>query len=200
MLMDMGYNVLMPEQRGTGESEGHTITFGMKEHKDCVSWAEYAVHRFGPDVKICLIGISMGGTSVLMSCTEDLPEQVKGIAADCPFDSPVEIIKNVAWKDMHMPPFIAGPAVGMAAVLYGHFRLGGLTASDGAAAAKVPILLIHGEEDRFVPEYMSKNIEAANPSMVTRVTFPGAGHGISYLVDEERYKKITADFLKKIFA
>ena len=40
----------------------------------------------------------------------------------------------------------------------------------------------------------------ASPEMVTRVTFPGAGHGISYLADEERYKKITGDFLKKIFA
>ena len=88
----------------------------------------------------------------------------------------------------------------MAAILFGHFRLGKLTAADGAAASKVPILLIHGEQDRFVPEFMSRRIAEANPEMVTRVTFPGAGHGISYLADEERYKKITGDFLKKIFA
>ena len=68
------------------------------------------------------------------------------------------------------------------------------------SGTKVPILLIHGEEDRFVPEYMSRRIADANPEMVTRVTFPGAGHGISYLMDEERYKKITGDFLEKIFA
>ena len=200
MLMEMGYNVLMPEQRATGESEGRAITFGMKEHKDCKTWIDYAIRRFGTGVKICLVGVSMGATTVLMSAVDGLPENVKGIAADCPFDSPVDIIKQVAWKDYHIPPFIAGPAAGMAALLYGHFRLGGLTASDGAAASQVPILLIHGEDDRFVPAYMSKKIEEANPAMVTRVTFPGAGHGISFLADEEKYKKVTGDFLNKIFA
>ena len=200
MLMEMGYNVLLPEQRATCESEGHTITFGIKESKDVKGWVDYAVRRFGSDTKICLIGISMGGTSVLMAAGEDLPDNVKGIAADCPFDSPVGIIKKVAAKDMHIPSFIIGPAARMAAFLFGHFRLGKHTAADGAAVSKVPILLIHGEEDRFVPEYMSRRIAEANPEMVTRVTFPGAGHGISYLVDEERYKKITGDFLKKIFA
>lgn len=200
MLMEMGYNVLMPEQRATGNSEGHTITFGIKERKDVVSWVDYAVRRFGPQTKIALVGVSMGATSVLMAAAEDLPDNVKGIAADCPFDSPVDIIKQVAWKNYHMPPFIAGPAAGMAAVLFGRFRLGGFTASDGAAASNVPILLIHGEEDRFVPETMSRKIEEANPGMVERVTFPGAGHGISFLADEEKYKKITGDFLKKIFA
>ncbi len=199
MLMDMGYNVLMPEQRATGESEGHTITFGIRERKDCADWVDYTVRRFGPDVKICLVGISMGATTVLMAAAEDLPDNVKGIAADCPFDSPIAIIKKVAFKDMHITPFIAGPAARLAAILYGHFRMGSMTASDGAAASRVPILLIHGEEDRFVPEYMSRSIEDANPAMVTRVTFPGAGHGISYLVDEERYKKITGDFLERIF-
>ncbi|MBR5981898.1 MAG: alpha/beta fold hydrolase [Firmicutes bacterium] len=200
MLMDMGYNVLAVEQRGTGESEGHTITFGIKERKDVKTWVDYAVRRFGSGVKICLVGISMGGTAVLMSAMEDLPVNVKGITADCPFDSPVGIIKKVAVKDMHMPGFIAGPAARLSAFLFGRFRFGKLTAADGAAASKVPILLIHGEEDRFVPEYMSRRIADANPEMVTRVTFPGAGHGISYLMDEERYKKITGDFLEKIFA
>ena len=200
MLMEMGYNVLAIEQRATGESEGHTITFGIKERKDVKTWVDYAVRRFGSGVKICLVGISMGGTSVLMSAMEDLPDNVKGITADCPFDSPVGIIKKVAVKDMHMPGFLAGPAARISASLFGRFRFGKLTAADGAAVSKVPILLIHGEEDRFVPEYMSRRIAEANPEMVTRVTFPGAGHGISYLIDEERYKKITGDFLSKIFA
>jgi hypothetical protein len=200
MLMEMGYNVLAIEQRGTGESEGHTITFGVRESKDVKGWVDYAVRRFGSDIKICLIGISMGGTSVLMAAAEDLPDNVKGISADCPFDSPIAIIKNVGAKNLHIPGFIAGAGARLSALLFGHFRLGKMTAADGAAASKVPILLIHGEEDRFVPEYMSRRIAEANPEMVTRVTFPGAGHGISYLVDEERYKKITGDFLQKIFA
>ncbi|MBQ2094942.1 MAG: alpha/beta fold hydrolase, partial [Firmicutes bacterium] len=116
MLMEMGYNVLMPEQRGTGESEGHTITFGIRESKDVRSWVDYAVRRFGSDTKICLVGISMGGTSVLMSAAEDLPANVKGIAADCPFDSPVRIIRDVAKKNAPLVGLLAGPAARMAAI------------------------------------------------------------------------------------
>ena len=200
MLMDMGYNVLMPEQRATNESQGHTITFGIKERRDCVSWANYAAERFGPDTKICIVGISMGGTTALMAAGEDLPENVRGIVADSPFDSPVEIIKTIAAKDLYMPAFISVPAASMAALLFGHFCLGAATASQGVAKTKVPILIIHGEDDDFVPESMSRKIAEANPAMVARITFPGAGHGLSYLTDEELYKKISGEFLEQIFA
>ncbi len=200
MLMEFGYNVLCVEQRATGESGGHAITFGIKERKDCLGWVDYAVKRFGASTKICLVGISMGATTVLMAAADGLPEQVKGICADCPFDSPVKIIERVASKDMHIPPFVTAITARAAAFLFARFKLGSLTASDGAAACKVPILLIHGEQDRFVPEFMSRTIAEANPQMVRRVTFPGAGHGISYLVDEERYRKISEDFLDEIFA
>ena len=52
---------------------------------------------------------------------------------------------------------------------------------------RVPIEIIHGEDDRFVPAYMSEPMAAANPILVTRVTFPGAGHGMSFFEDTERY-------------
>jgi hypothetical protein len=101
---------------------------------------------------------------------------------------------------MHIPKFVTAFTARAAAFLYGRFKLGSLTAAVGAGASQVPILLIHGEKDKFVPEYMSRAIAEANPQMVRRVTFPGAGHGISYLVDEERYRKLSEEFLDEIFA
>ena len=59
---------------------------------------------------------------------------------------------------------------------------------------RVPILLIHGEEDRFVPLEMSRDIAAANPELVRLVTFPGAGHGLCYLTDTERYRREVSEF------
>ena len=84
----------------------------------------------------------------------------------------------------------------MAAVLFGHFRLGKLTAADGAAASKVPILLIHGEADLFVPIEMSRQIAAAAPERITLHTFPDAGHGISFLLDKDRYVRLVQEFQK----
>ena len=63
--------------------------------------------------------------------------------------------------------------------------------------ANVPILIVHGEDDRFVPAYMSEPMAAANPALVTRVTFPNAGHGMSYLMDTPRYQAMTEAFLNK---
>jgi len=64
----------------------------------------------------------------------------------------------------------------------------------------VPILLIHGEADRFVPCELSRQIAEANPEMIEFHTFPGAGHGVSYLADTERYTKLVRDFCEKIFS
>ena len=65
---------------------------------------------------------------------------------------------------------------------------------------KAPILIIHGEDDTLVPPEMSLRIAEANPAMIERYTFPGAEHGISYMIEPERYADILDGFCKKIFA
>ena len=75
---------------------------------------------------------------------------------------------------------------------------GALMHTDAAQAvrrSKVPILILHGEDDRFVPAFMSEAIARENPEKIRRVTFPKAGHGLSYLVDPPRYEKAYAEFL-----
>ena len=65
---------------------------------------------------------------------------------------------------------------------------------------QVPILLIHGEADSFVPCDMSREILDANPEKISRVTFPDADHGISYLVDTDRYAMTVKDFVRKVLS
>ena len=78
-------NLLLVNQRAQGRSEGKTITFGIMERHDCKSWAEYAVNRFGKDIKIDLFGLSMGAATVMMAADTGLPDNVKGILAACGF-------------------------------------------------------------------------------------------------------------------
>lgn len=196
----MGFNVLLIEERGHCSSEGHTITFGINERKDCLSWINYSLDRFGSDTEIVLAGISMGAATVLMSIELGLPENVKGIIADCPFSSPIEIINLVTDRNMRIPDRLAYPFTWTAAALFGHFRLGESAAVDSVKSARVPILLIHGEADGFVPVEMSKQIYAANPDMIEFHTFPGAGHGMSCVVDMERYKKLLRDFTSRVLS
>lgn len=188
---ERGCNTLVVDHRAHGQSEGNTISMGINERFDCLSWVKYVCDRFGSDVKIVISGVSMGAATVLMAAELDLPKNVMGIIADCPYSSPKEIIEKVC-GDMKLPAKLLYPFIRLGAKLYGHFDLEAADASEAVSHAKVPILLIHGEDDRFVPCSMSKKIcdafKAANPDGdIIFETFPGAGHGISFMEDEPRY-------------
>ncbi|MBQ2998188.1 MAG: alpha/beta hydrolase [Oscillospiraceae bacterium] len=191
---EMGQNTLVIDQRAHGKSEGKTICFGIKEKYDCLAWAKYAAKRF-EGVPIVLSGVSMGGATVLMASELDLPQSVKCIVADCPYSSPEEIIGQECGK-MGIPAKLGMPFVKLGAGIFGNLKICG-GAEEAVKNAKVPILILHGEADRFVPCDMSRKIKAANPKMVTLETFKDAAHGISYIMEPERYGKITAEFFEK---
>ena len=193
----MGFNTLVIDQRAHGESEGKTITFGIKERHDCLCWVNYLRERFGEGVPLILSGISMGAATILMAAGLDLPSSVACIIADSPYSSPAAIIEKVC-ADRHYPVILCSPFIHLGAWLFGGFRLKETSAKDSVRHAKVPILLIHGEDDRLVPCAMSHEIAACCNAPVTVQTFPDAGHGLCYLIDPLLYEKVVYDFLQSI--
>ena len=195
-LIHEGYNVLIVDERAHWRSQGHTICFGIKERFDAVSWVKFANQRFGKDKSIFLFGISMGGGTVLMASGQRLPRNVKGIVAGCPFNSPKDIIKHVCRK-IKLNPDLLWPVIWLAGLVYGRLRVNATTAADEVKRSKIPIVILHGEADDFVPMSMSKEVQKANPSMIEMHTFPHADHGMSYFEDEERYIGIVEGFIEK---
>ena len=193
----LGFNVLAVDQRAHGRSGGTTITFGIYERYDCLEWAKYAEQYLSYGAPILLSGLSMGAATVLMAAALPLPENVVGILADCPYSSPKEIINKVC-KDMKILPNLVYPFIWLGAKLFGHFNLNEISAVKTIQNSKIPILLYHGEDDRYVPCEMSRTIYASNTRICTLHTFPVAGHGLSYLIDPLRYENVTLDFLNKI--
>lgn len=192
---ESGQNTLVVDQRAHGRSGGRTITFGIRERMDCLCWAEYASQRFGSNTPIFLSGVSMGAATVLMASELELPCNVIGIIADCPYSSPEAIIRKVCREDMHLPPALVMPFVRLGARLFGHFDLKEASAVQAVGNTDIPILLLHGEDDRFVPCDMSREIFDACAGEKTRITFPGAGHGLSYIVDTVRYSEAVSRFV-----
>lgn len=195
--LEHGFNLLMVEQRGHKRSEGHRITLGVKERFDCLAWARYAERRFGEKTPLILCGISMGAATVLMASSLDLPKNVCGIIADCPYTSPKEIMLKVA-RGMGFGPRFIYPFLWLAAKLFAGFDPAAADCCEAVRHTDLPILLIHGEADRFVPCDMSRKIAAAAPDHIELHTFPDAGHGISFLLDPERYRKIVLEFLDRV--
>ncbi len=195
--MACGCNVLLVDQRAHGKSEGRCLTFGIKERHDCLSWVNYVQRRCGADTEIVLTGISMGAATVMMASSLALPESVVGIIADSGYTSPSAIIRKVI-GDLHYPLSLTYALVRIGARLYGHFDLTETSATEAVAETDIPILMIHGEDDRFVPCEMTRENFAACRSKKRLLTVPGAGHGISYMVDYETYRRTVGEFLQEV--
>lgn len=191
---ELGYNSLVVDERAHGKSEGHTISFGILERYDCLDWIEYVNGRFGPDTTIVLSGVSMGAATVLMASELDLPANVAAITADCPYSSPGAIIRKVC-ADVGIPGWLAYPVVALGGWVFGGFKLWKSSAVKAVKHTTVPIQLIHGEDDRFVPCEMSYEIYEACAGPKRLVTFADAGHGLSYLVDTPKYHHAFKSFM-----
>lgn len=196
---ERGYNILLADQRAHGQSEGMVMTFGIRERLDCLRWIAYANERFGGETPILLMGISMGAATVLMASGEALPENVRCVVADCPFSSPKEIIQTVM-KSHKLPVRLLYPLVKLSAKIYGDFDLEETSVTEAVKKSRIPILFIHGEDDRFVPCCMGQACYDACASDKEFFRVKGAGHGLSHCVDAKGYARTVHAFLDRVLA
>ncbi|MBR7133338.1 MAG: alpha/beta hydrolase [Clostridia bacterium] len=194
---DLGFNVLLVDQRSHGESEGRLITFGVKESRDVLSWINFATENLGAE-KIVLGGISMGATTVLLSCAHGLPDCVVGITADSGYSSPEEIIKLVAKKFMKLNASFFIPFLNLLCRLFGNFSIYNANVLDAIKNTDIPILFIHGKNDGLVPYEMSVTAYNSINERGRIVLVDGADHGLSYLIDKNKVSGEMKSFLSNL--
>lgn len=192
----MGMNILVPDQRAHGKSEGKYITFGVKESQDMLAWVNCHNQTFG-NFPLILSGLSMGASTMLYLADADLPENVKGIIADCGFTSPKEIIKSVFHRVVHLPAVPTLWAADLFARIFAGFGLAEKDIRKTLQNSKVPVLLVHGVDDGFVPCEMTRQAYAACKEPKELLLVDGADHGVSFLVDQVRYIDVVTAFLEK---
>lgn len=187
--------VLYAEQRGQGESDGDYMGFGMVERFDCLEWIRWLNANGFQTLPIYLAGISMGASTVLMTAGfPDLPENVKGVLADCGFTSAKAIWKHISEENLHIPYKRHQKHVDR--LCRGRIDLNSDSYStlEAMETCRVPILFIHGSADTFVPVEMTlANYEACR-SPKKLLIVEGANHGMSYLVDREHYEAAVKEF------
>ena len=196
LLKNLDHDVIIVDERAHGESKGNTITFGAKEKYDCISWIKFCSNKFGENIPIFLYGISMGAATVIMASELQMPGNVKGIIADSPYSSAEEIILKVV-TEHRIPKYAAKHLISAGTKIFGRFDLEEANAVEAAKKTDLPILIIHGDADKLVPCKMSEYIKKANIDKVELYVFHGAGHGLSYLVDTERYSRIIKSFVDR---
>lgn len=195
---ELGYDVLMADNRAHGESEGKYVGFGILDRYDCLEWIKLMDKRYEGKKDILLYGISMGATTVLMaSSLPGLPKSVKAIISDCAFTSPYDVFSHILKRDYHLPKFPVmniNDAICRKKAGYGFKDYSTL---DAVKSTTVPILFIHGKSDNFVPSWMTEENykECTAPKDILFVD--NAGHGASYYENTEQYEAKVKEFLSK---
>ena len=192
----IGMNILVPDQRSHGKSQGKFITFGVKESRDFQDWIVYHNKHFGMHPLI-LSGMSMGASTVLFLADKILPENVRGIIADCGFTSPKEILASVYTHVTRLPAGISLWATEWFARIFAGFSLTEADTRKTLASSRYPVLMFHGGADGFVPCQMSRQGYDACCSAKELVVIDKADHGVSFLVEPDRYGEALIRFLKE---
>jgi fermentation-respiration switch protein FrsA (DUF1100 family) len=187
-----GYNILMFDFRGHGESEGDRLSAGYHERKDLWGAVDYVQERGFESIGV--LGFSMGAATALMGAAEDT--DIDCVVADSSFADMAGIMEREFTERTGAPGFLMKPVLFMVKIMYGVDFAAVKPVENVPEIAPRPIFFIHGEEDEFVPlDHAYRLYEASeNPDDMLWVV-PGADHVKAYLTRPVEYiDKVTAFF------
>ncbi len=193
---DLGYNIIIFDERYFGESKAKYCTLGMKEADDIKRICECARERFGSDCLIGLHGESMGGASVLRMLSSFSPDFV---VADCPFMDLELLIKELAYKRASIlgePARYVARLIGYLRYKYDYFKVKPI---DSVRNSDVPICFMHGEDDSLINVNHSKAMYELCKNPLSEIhIFKGADHALSITEDRAGYTKVINEFIEKV--
>lgn len=193
--LNYGYNVLMPDLRAHGKSEGKYIGMGWLDRLDLMQWIDYLIATYG-NIKIILYGISMGAATVMMASGERLPSNVRAIIEDCGYTSAWEEFAYELKTLFHMPTFPALYNANVITKIRAKYSLKKASAIKQVAKSKTPTLFIHGDKDKFVPFYMLDKLYEAASCKKEKLVIKNAGHAEAQAIEPERYWRVVRRFIK----
>lgn len=180
MFHRLGYNVLAPDDRGAGQSQGKYIGFGWVDRLDYVKWIKLLLTKEGSNQQIGLFGVSMGGATVMMTSGEKLPHQVKAIVEDCGYNS-VEAELTYELKNLfNMPKEPLITTASWVARWHAGYDFKQGSALKQLHKNKLPIFFIHGDSDTFVPTKMVYANYRATKATKKLWIAKNTGHAMTY--------------------
>ena len=193
---DMGYNVIIPDLRSHGQSEGDYIGMGWDERFDIIDLVNYIVEN-NHDAQIALFGVSMGAATVMNVSGEELPSNVKVIIEDCGYTSVWDQFAYQLDDLFGLPAFPMMHTASLVGKLRAGYWIGEASSIEQVKKSITPTLFIHGDADDFVPYFMLDQLYAASNAEKEKLVIEGAGHAKSKDVDPELYWSTITNFLDK---
>lgn len=183
---EKGFNVLLPDLRGHGASEGNYIGMGWHDRLDMLLWIDYIVKQ-NPNAQIALHGISMGAATVMMTTGEKLPKNVKVAVEDCGYSSVYDQFAHVLTETMKLPDAFIMGAANIFVQSKAGYSLKEASSVNQLYNSDTPTLFIHGDKDDFVPYYMLDICYNALNGIKRKFVVEGALHGQASAVNPTGY-------------
>ncbi len=200
MFHKLGYNVLIPDARGQGDSQGNYIGYGWPDRLDYLKWIKQVIKKGGPSSQIVMFGTSMGGaTTMMVSGIKGVPSQLKAYIEDCGYTSAYEEITYQAKQLYHLPEFPLVPLVSLITKIKDGYSFQEADALKQVRKNTKPMLFIHGAHDKFVPTKMVYPLFHASRGPKQLAIMPGQGHAKSYQNNPKLYTQTVKKFLDKYF-
>ncbi len=193
---DMGYNVIMPDLRGCGESEGNAIGMGWIDRFDIINWIDYIIQK-DSEAQIALYGVSMGGATVMMTTGEKLPKNVKCAIEDCGYSSVNEEFSTQLKKLFGLPEFPVITSASFISSIRAGYNFTEASSVEQVKKSETPTLFIHGDQDDFVPFEMLDTIYSQANCPKQKLVVEGAGHVESSSKAKNIYWNTVENFLRK---
>jgi dipeptidyl aminopeptidase/acylaminoacyl peptidase len=187
-----GYDVLLFDLRGHGQSDPSRLTLGRRERADIravMNWASRA--GFTQD-RIGWLGYSMGASTLLMEAAQNPSIQVAVI--DSPYGDLPEVLKTQLSKHSHLPSWFNPGILTAARWLYGVKTEELVPIQAARSWGDRPLLLIHGESDSIVPVTQAYRLARAAGASCLTVTVPGVEHAQAYESDPRGYVSVIEQF------
>jgi len=170
-----GFNLLLPDARGHGKSQGTYVGMGWHDRLDIKKWIYWLVRQY-PDSEIVLYGVSMGAAAVMMAAGGNLPPNVKAAVEDCGYTSAWSVLSYQMKSQFHLPAFPLLYCADFVTRIRAGYGLKEADALKCVAGTRLPMFFIHGTEDRFVPFKMMKELYDACKSEKECLAVEGAAH------------------------
>ena len=192
---DHGYNVLLPDDRASGKSEGDHIGMGYLDKNDMKLWINWILNK-DPEAKIIVHGVSMGGATTMM-LSGDHPKNVVGYIEDCGYTSVYDIFSSELDKRFGLPPFPVMDISNMMSNIEAGYDLKKASSLEAVKKCNKPMMFIHGTKDDFVPYSMGLEVYKAANCEKELYSVKGATHANSLYVNPDAYWNKVFKFINE---
>lgn len=193
----LDYNIIVPDLRYTGLSEGDAIQMGWKDRLDVIDWIDLTPALFGDSIETVVHGISMGAATTMMTSGENLPGYIKCFVEDCGYTSVWEQFKKELDEQFGLPAFPLLYTASWICQIQNGWNFHEASAINQVKKCRKPMFFIHGDKDDFVPTYMVHEVYNAKPEPKEIWIVPDTDHATSYKNYPDEYTKRVKEFTDK---